>query len=1202
MRADYGIVKCVQSEVGGECVPTQQWEQLNQVALGVLAFYVGVLPGTFFYLLFRERRLLREGLETPRTRALAFLHRQYRPQFWYYELVEMGRKAYLVGFAVFLPPGSLVQLIWSLLPAICMLVVELVASPKREQQYASVVVHLSTISTLLMIAVIRTSSLVLDLEQSNTDVQESIWSFLYFEVTQTLIILFLSAGIVALVVVGFIINGMRRSRLETLPLVKAADGQARLRRLMKLEYHVYLSHVASGRKQVREIEQILREALPGIRLFVDPDGLAEVQRGVEVEIAASQTMVVFVSRGYFIKQKSLKEFVTALRLEQRRKDFAVMFACETDRAAGALTEAEACEEFELACQRMDDENRARKDGDTDVIEGGPVSWQLPKDDDSRRWIKDQIRKKIKAAQQGTDGTMWYQSKAHRQSSLLQIAEHVVDELDVRSGLRTEGGALNEQLEVPEKTLEGFHVYCSPNNAGAFDFVYDELRHRFNGSLKIASSARDLIAPSGNVSGGGGGHDLQEELPGKVGAPGRGVWARVLLRALAACCASLVSRCCCRGGKSSGKKRSKPHSVRGEQDHESWVPRGACVFILYLDGRTWTSSRKDLLKEELLLQLAVAREREIRPMILLLHECDTSVHARHPILFERFYDPDQTPPELIKAGLYDCEIIRLGREPYRKLSLLEAAGSMLKLFSAPSRFSSVRSRWIDRDQAAFAATQSAGLPPSTVLVSNRIRDIDLLDDAAIDNDDDSGTSTLAMSPIMHEFKTSVLQRMEAKGKVAEHRGTAAFTKADVGRILTIKRKRVTIRGVERHVVWSRRVERTAQETAAKNNGTKAKILDRFKWVEWRPFPEGASEIVKATILSVDEVGVEDPIALVGGAVRVSLENSVEHSFSNPERSTSALKVFGSQTLATATGSVGHSSGGSAKQMADEFAEKLGGTFFSAPKPPVRGAKADITPRELCTLTGHDLPLELAHEVKNARYLWRSKANRGQSEEQLKKGQHYVGAEHEHIAKVGGSSVKGDGRTSAQTRTNGLATKRWSKLASVERSRVRSSALNGKRKPNGSPTLNVKHLQRSSMLNGGTDISAHAFTSRKPKRNELFDDFDADVAHFEKSGPGRERMARKPSPTHSGNGVTAKAVFPMNGSRQLIDWPQSQAPTPSPVFAPTALANTDAAAGSGAQAVDEKKLQSNSHPSSVSSTLATIREGLDDEGAEDADLVA
>ena len=79
------------------------------------------------------------------------------------------------------------------------------------------------------------------------------------------------------------------------------------------------------------------------------------------------------------------------------------------------------------------------------------------------------------------------------------------------------------------------------------------------------------------------------------------------------------------------------------------------------------------------------------------------------------------------------------------------------------------------------------------------------------------------------------------------------------------------------------------------------------------------------------------------------------------------------------------------MADQLGEVLDNTTFSTTKPTVRGTRGDIALRELCALTGHDLPLEMAREVKNTRYLWRSKAIRGHNEEQLNRDQHHIGGE-------------------------------------------------------------------------------------------------------------------------------------------------------------------------------------------------------------------
>ena len=1033
VRADYGIVKCVTSETGDTCMPTPEWSRLSSVAVSVILFYAVLLPGGFFCMLYRERHLLREGLETSRTRALAFLHKQYKPRFWYYELVEMGRKVYLVGFAVFLPPGSLIQLIWSLLPAICMLVVEMMAAPKQQQGYVSIAVHLSTIFTLLMIIVLQTSSLVQNLEQSSTDVQDSIWSFLHFELEQTLVILFLSVGTVVGVVLWFLIDGIRRTSRETLPRVKTLSGKdAMLRRLTNLDYHLHMSHAKSGRRQVAAAAQMLREGMPGIRLFEDLDNLAEVKRGIEAEVRASQTMLIFVSRGYFASKRCLREFVCAVQLEQQRKYFAVFFACETDRAAGALTLAEACEEFELACRKADEATRAAHEqakaaesagGGAEAGGGGSASvdgvgsatppvetWPLPEDEVSRAYLKEQIKKKIRAAHNGTDGTLWYEKKAHQQSSLLQIAEHVVEEADVRVGLVTSGGALNEQLKLPNGALEGFHVYCSPNNAGAFDFVYDELRHQFKGQLRIASHAKDIVkTASSGAAAALSAPDVDWPTAASV-AVGEGVCAR-LWRCITACC-----RCCAtRRGRSrrssNGDDRISDGGGRGSDGGggggEGGSPTGPCVFLLYLDARTWTSSRCDLLTEELLLQLAVARERETKPAILLLHECDTSVKSRHAISFERFWDLDQTPPELIKAGLYDLEVIRLDREPYRKLSLLEAAERVLRLLNAPSHFSSVRSRWVAR--AAPAPVLGAGSAPAVinVFVSSRVYGLDISGADDLTNDMAAAAATtyhLGLNPIVSEFRVS--RRKPKEGPAEDTRQRPAFETADVGRRLVIEvrpRKRVRVGKIERRVIWSKRVKRSDGEMKAKNTSGKAHQLEQYKWAEWQPLPSGTEKLEDAEILSV-ETSDSGKGEKVGGAVTVRLASGGVHSFPNPERSVGGLSVVSKEDLSSSAEVHGHTSG--AKQMADQLGDLVDETKFCVPRPPVRGAKSDIAGREMIAMACLDLPLQMMREVKNARYLWRTRLLVETGQEQKKKGQHHVG---------GGKTRRGNTRSPTLTHT-------------------------------------------------------------------------------------------------------------------------------------------------------------------------------------------
>jgi hypothetical protein len=76
--------------------------------------------------------------------------------------------------------------------------------------------------------------------------------------------------------------------------------------------------------------------------------------------------------------------------------------------------------------------------------------------------------------------------------------------------------------------------------------------------------------------------------------------------------------------------------------------GACIFLIYLDGRTWTSENSHELRIEIEAQLAAIQGKTgVQPAILLLHERDELHHQA--VDFETFFAT--TPPELIKMGLY-----------------------------------------------------------------------------------------------------------------------------------------------------------------------------------------------------------------------------------------------------------------------------------------------------------------------------------------------------------------------------------------------------------------------------------------------------------------------------------------------------------------------------------------------------------------------
>ena len=275
------------------------------------------LPLFFFSLLVRERHALSEGRENPTTRALEFMHLQYRPQFWYFEILLVFRKLFLVGFAVFIAPGSLMQLVWALNVAISVIAIEVQVRPFRRisDSHCSLISALATIFVLLMCLVLRTASVVEDLRQS--DVQASLWSFLDFDLPMVSTILFGSSGGVFAAVFGFAVYNVAQARKYPQLVHRHSGMAASLQKLRTVRvggkkrrerHHLFLSHVwRTGQDQARVIKQLLKEILPGVRVFLDVDDLSDVSR-LEEEISASQHVLTFVSQGYFESKTAYVSF------------------------------------------------------------------------------------------------------------------------------------------------------------------------------------------------------------------------------------------------------------------------------------------------------------------------------------------------------------------------------------------------------------------------------------------------------------------------------------------------------------------------------------------------------------------------------------------------------------------------------------------------------------------------------------------------------------------------------------------------------------------------------------------------------------------------------------------------------------------------------------------------------------------------------
>ena len=82
------------------------------------------------------RAAITSGNASALSEAIRFLHGEYKPQFFLWELAEMARRFVLVGVFITVRQGSIEQLVYGTLVALVYMMVQLVAMPYR--RYASV--------------------------------------------------------------------------------------------------------------------------------------------------------------------------------------------------------------------------------------------------------------------------------------------------------------------------------------------------------------------------------------------------------------------------------------------------------------------------------------------------------------------------------------------------------------------------------------------------------------------------------------------------------------------------------------------------------------------------------------------------------------------------------------------------------------------------------------------------------------------------------------------------------------------------------------------------------------------------------------------------------------------------------------------------------------------------------------------------------
>ena len=579
-------------------------------------------------------------------------------------------------------------------------------------------------------------------------------------------------------------------------------------------------------------------------------------------------------------------------------------------------------------------------------------------------LQRKIVQKMQSASKGEHGAMWFDMPAYQQASLIRILERVVEESD----LHIPGSALNSKLELPGGQ-GGFHVYCSPNNAGAIDFVYGELRHGFQGQLRIACSAK-IVAEQEEADGMVRHHEKNgrrlrmnatvvdvdaavEATLAVLPTSGASSFFHAAAAALPGCRQML--------GKLLAifRIRGSPAQMKALADSKGPAP--PCIFVLYLDHCTWSSSQSKVLKDEVMAQLRTVHNGRTPSTLLLLHEQNGSSDQLTSL--EQIFD--STPRELLKAGLFNARLVTLHAGAQRSLSLLEAAQHLQALLSAPVYANPrPRSRWIVPNVSIQQRNEVQRMLSITDLCCSFM--IEGLDDDA---------SSMELSPCLTKATGNLTTLSQAE--TAGTSQATVFSPADVGRILTVtNRKRVFVDGCERIVrydyEWDPFSKRGWQALPGKQKSPTSKLELAFP---------STKDLHKVPTLAIKDARIEFVSPGANSLVWIRLEDQTRHCFSNAVRGRGLLHrlVPKGEFAATSTPRKVHI------DRVGEMLKRVDGIVVLQSQETC-GSKADTAARELSLPPDRYPPAAAVREVRNARCLWRAQRHEKQeaatlSEEEL-----------------------------------------------------------------------------------------------------------------------------------------------------------------------------------------------------------------------------
>eukprot|EP00964_Phaeocystis_antarctica_P058161 scaffold34484_cov63-Phaeocystis_antarctica.AAC.6 len=230
--------------------------------------------------LFPIRALLRQRKSTRWVRATDFLHKDYKPAFFWWDIVTLTQRLVLSGFVLLIPTeADLWRIFLGVLTAIGYLSLIQYVQPYKNNglNQLAVATQFSLVCVFLGGAFIKLfsgdgvdSTTCDDAEDASETNEDNIF---------TIVGIMAGFNFAVLLLYGFLAAKQFSSASSVLPSIRlVATGRVPELKLEKRHrYHLFLSHVwSSGQDQMATLKRELQLLIYGVNVFLDVDDLEEI--------------------------------------------------------------------------------------------------------------------------------------------------------------------------------------------------------------------------------------------------------------------------------------------------------------------------------------------------------------------------------------------------------------------------------------------------------------------------------------------------------------------------------------------------------------------------------------------------------------------------------------------------------------------------------------------------------------------------------------------------------------------------------------------------------------------------------------------------------------------------------------------------------------------------------------------------------------